>query len=368
MATTTPNYGLIKPASTDNYDITGFCNANMDKIDTQLKKSSDAAITGATFDSTVVPVQNQQLQIPMPNANQVGVSNPNLLINGDMRIAPHQSSLGYQYVIDRWLSNWPSNHGLVACTRKYSGEHFFLESIVQSVIDTGSMYHDLIQILEDQDNGYSALSGKTVTFSAQVNCTGDYSSLAIKYLDSNNTQYTASKQIPKDFQGLISVTARLPTNIHRIFVGLFCTRFLTEADVGTYHNILDAKLEIGSIATPLYPRSYAEELAMCRRYFCLLPYCNIRAVQTSTDDIYFNIILPIAMRSTTVHMGTESNDWQITNSDGSHQSGFTLTDLSVSSNASISTLAIRAHKTSHGLTDAYIGLWTVNNYVDGEIY
>jgi hypothetical protein len=42
MATTTPNYGLTKPATTDNYDIEVF-NGNADKIDTALKTIADAS-------------------------------------------------------------------------------------------------------------------------------------------------------------------------------------------------------------------------------------------------------------------------------------------------------------------------------------
>jgi len=49
MATTTTNYGLTKPATTDNYDI-AVPNANMDIIDTQMKATADGvtAITGGT--------------------------------------------------------------------------------------------------------------------------------------------------------------------------------------------------------------------------------------------------------------------------------------------------------------------------------
>lgn len=42
MATTTPNYGLIKPGDQEYYDVDAF-NANVDKIDTAMKANSDSA-------------------------------------------------------------------------------------------------------------------------------------------------------------------------------------------------------------------------------------------------------------------------------------------------------------------------------------
>ena len=49
MATTTPNLGLTKPATTDYYDI-GIHNANMDKLDTAVNgKAAKSTIRTATL-------------------------------------------------------------------------------------------------------------------------------------------------------------------------------------------------------------------------------------------------------------------------------------------------------------------------------
>ena len=53
MSTTTTNYGLIKPAATDNYDI-AVPNGNMDKIDAQLKTNADE-VTAIKVDYTRGP-------------------------------------------------------------------------------------------------------------------------------------------------------------------------------------------------------------------------------------------------------------------------------------------------------------------------
>lgn len=48
MATTTTNYGLLKPASTDTYNHLIYDNPNMDAIDAQMKLNSDHGVTPAT--------------------------------------------------------------------------------------------------------------------------------------------------------------------------------------------------------------------------------------------------------------------------------------------------------------------------------
>ncbi len=85
MATTTTNYGLTKPATTDNYDI-GVFNGNTDKVDAQMKANADAisthkadtvahmsqdqknqlasAIQSATINGAAVPKNGTALQFP----------------------------------------------------------------------------------------------------------------------------------------------------------------------------------------------------------------------------------------------------------------------------------------------------------------
>lgn len=58
MATTTTNYGLIKPAGTDKYDISVF-NGNADKIDAQMKKNADAiAAVPNTYETKANAITN----------------------------------------------------------------------------------------------------------------------------------------------------------------------------------------------------------------------------------------------------------------------------------------------------------------------
>lgn len=291
----------------------------------------------------------------------------NLLINASLQVAQHNSSAGYQYAVDRWLSNWPSSAGNISCIRRAINTQYFLESSVTSVTGTNTMYHDIVQILEDQSNGYSSLSSKTVTFSAHVNCSGDYSVLAIKYTDSSNVEHTVASPtaIPKNYEGIVSMTLQLPADIHRVTVGLLCTRFLNSSDVGTYHNIWNMKLELGSVPTAFEQRPYAEELAMCQRYCLLMNGLeNFRAVSMNSNYIEFFIPTPVSMR-TTPTLNYAPTLWAFPSS--TLQTGFTF-----GYSASVDGIKLGATKSSHGLSDGCLGFHDGTNdgkYIfDAEIY
>jgi hypothetical protein len=52
LSTTTTNYNLVKPETTENFDVSIFCNGNMDIIDTQLKTNATAA-AGTSVSATL---------------------------------------------------------------------------------------------------------------------------------------------------------------------------------------------------------------------------------------------------------------------------------------------------------------------------
>ena len=57
------------------------------------------------------------------------------------------------------------------------------------------------------------------------------------------------------------------------------------------------KIELGEIATPFSPRSYAEELAMCQRYFQLIPRIRIKTDRAPLEQ-KAPYSLPVVMRTT----------------------------------------------------------------------
>lgn len=165
-------------------------------------------------------------------------SNPNLLINGDFRVNQRgrTSYSGYVYGVDRWIGNTgsvvePQANGGVKITRTANG-------------------NGMLQRVEDWAN----LAGKTVTFSAKI--TNIIGSMRI-------TIYTGATSFRSNIissDGIVSITTELPTDIDR----LEC--FINPIEAGEF--IVEwAKLELGSVATPFVPRPYAEELALCRRFY-----------------------------------------------------------------------------------------------------
>lgn len=115
------------------------------------------------------------------------------------------------------------------------------------------------------------------------------------------------------------------------------------------------KIELGEIATPLSPRPYGEELALCQRYY--INRAIGRATQYGANDMYFQIPTSIRMRTNptigSFYIGAFLQ--------GASQTGFNVNIHDTSYNTSIGFIAT---KTAHGLTDGYL----IVNGLDAEIY
>lgn len=173
-------------------------------------------------------------------------SNPNLLINGDFRVN-QRGKTSYtsmtEYTVDRWKNSGTNivvNDDGTVTVNKISGWNFFY------------------QIIED----YQALRGKTVT-------------LTVKFKDISYTNGTPRIMVRDNVNaygrevikgaGIYSVTGTIDANATYVHVRVLYNGQAGDSDINA--TIEWAKLEIGSIATPFSPRPYAEELAMCQRYY-----------------------------------------------------------------------------------------------------
>lgn len=117
-------------------------------------------------------------------------------------------------------------------------------------------------------------------------------------------------------------------------------------------NIIKAvKLELGSVSTLANdpPADYGEQLALCQRY-CLgiLPFMFVRASSYTSSYIDFHIPVPVTMRTTP---SISVDGMALYNVTGTIQSGFTFSVPVHTRNGFL----LRATKTAHGLTDAYMG-------------
>lgn len=227
MASFTSFLNLLKknPATDgkDTFNIETMLNENWDKIDLKVEENSSAI--GQKADKTQI-------------------SNPNLLINGDFQVWQRGVSFGIiptnSYTADRW-----NNSGGSSLTEKtISGiKHI-----------TPSNSSGLLQIIEDFDG---KLSNKVVTLSVLMKANTQIR-LEVNGVSSNPlncSDYTLLK---------------FTTNIGTILNGKLPIRIRNaEFGVSTFE-IKYVKLELGDIATPFSPRPYAEELAMCQRYYEVL--------------------------------------------------------------------------------------------------
>lgn len=206
-------------------------------------------------------------------------SNPNLLINGDFQVwqrGTHFENVAVgKYQADRWQ--------VVSTNGKYL-------AIVDKVVDG-------LKITQDTSGGAS--------------CVLRY------YLEDSDFQRIKGKvcTISKSIDGVITSSRIIPTT-NKI-----------EAPAGANVTVNWVKLELGSVATPFIPRPYAEELALCQRYyesFSGLSMRNKNFGSVSQGSVDTGCFIKFAVTKRT--KPTVAYSYDIT--DGGNQSGISTSLLS----------------------------------------
>lgn len=212
--------------------------------------------------------------------NIAQLSNPNLLINGDFQVWQRGTSfnnVANQYVVDRWkLANAKANTTLVERSTDVPSGQPFNYSIHIKEDTNGNSY--LVQHFETPPKG-------VVTLSFWYKSTTGISSYIID----------AEQELH-----LLDIPA---SNVWTKITKTFEVTSLQRIEIIHYLPIGECymtgiKLEQGSIATPFVPRLYAEELALCKRYYQVISslylYCN----EYTGSISYFNgIVLATPMRT-----------------------------------------------------------------------
>lgn len=186
----------------------------------------------------------------------VNFSNPNLLINGDFKINQRgkmeyifdtTSTPTVHYSVDRWVT-----HRLLTDKNKIT----VLDNGIQLESTVENANVRIRQKLEEDMT--KQLLGKTLTFSVKI--LSDCEKVFLNILDNTNINVTNKTFLNVKSNDVLSFTFKVPINTTRL-----------EVQFGTANpNVCIAeyaKLEIGDKATPFIPRHYAEELALCQRYF-----------------------------------------------------------------------------------------------------
>ena len=197
----------------------------------------------------------------------IGVGRRNFTINGDMQVWQRGTSFtttnASYYFADRWtMGSNVSNLTVSRNTGVAVGP--FPKKNTLRMEATGASSFDLYQLYEE----WEALSNQTVTISfwyktnvevllyAVVNGIYDTVPMLARLVLLYNNLYIRH----------ISHWTQEP-QIHASF-GLWAASGIVSGD---YFEFTNYQLEIGTAATPFEHRSYGEELALCQRYFTVMP-------------------------------------------------------------------------------------------------
>lgn len=203
-------------------------------------------------------------------------SNPNLLINGDFKINQRGSSTytctKNEYTVDRWLG---SNN--LTVTKTASG--VTLSNTSTSASTT------FVQKLEEP---YSSFAGQSLTLSAKI--AGEIYFLTTTIPATEPTTATTLKT------ATISTGVSLVMNVYPNSILGFGIKLSPEATT----TLTYLKLEVGTSPTIFTPRPYAEELAMCQRYYWISTASlagNYPGYNINEQTARFIITLPTIMRT-----------------------------------------------------------------------
>ena len=221
-------------------------------------------------------------------------SNPNLLINGDFRVWQRGTEISQfantnKYTADRWICGFV-NDGKTHTFKKHANG-------IMSVEPNGG-YLKVRQVVQIPDS----IRGKKVCLSVCVRgkrTDGTKANFQIGYGTYSSGTWSkptiTPKQVSNDEWETFNIVYSLPQS-ELPYVEIYC---FTSNPI----YIKWVKLELGEVATPFVPRTYAEELAMCQRYFYALnstntgiPSLGIAVMRTSTLCLP-TIWLPVPMRA-----------------------------------------------------------------------
>ena len=181
-------------------------------------------------------------------------NNPNLFINGDFRNPVNQRKnsqyTSNNYCIDRW--------------KKWTDK--FTTSVQNGFLRNQGTWIVLLQYLEESPKLFK--KGTVFTMSAKVKCE---KTRPVKFSYYDHTSSNSIGEVcPEITVGtdwkVISHTVTVNVDIVHQNTAFCIETSWNDADTATL-DIEWIKIELGSVATPFVPRLYAEELALCKRYY-----------------------------------------------------------------------------------------------------
>ena len=241
----------------------------------------------------------------------IGGGRKNVLINGDFKISQrgnYTSSTAVTddaYYIDRWKMRESGTaitiqHDKNISITEAGADGIKTNAIKIDITSSASGYWALRQVVED----YAAVSGQTVTFSCWVRGVGP--KVFFRLWSIGNIGH--GHALTEDWQ-LYTETFSLPAFTQAADSSNGCVITIgnyAEANVYNHTNdwcqIALFQVEIGRSPTPFEFRTYAEELALCQRYFLVWPPRSggIPAwpMYTGSNQASAHVWIPHTMRTT----------------------------------------------------------------------
>lgn len=193
----------------------------------------------------------------------------NLLINSDFRNPVNQrAQTSYSgkniYTIDRW--------------RMYNGTLDVLDGYIKFT-NNGDDYTTLTQVLENTlpENDYVlSFKIKSVTGTIEVYANINNAGVLVGTISENTSEFVFNFNSP---------------TLNMIWISL---------PIGASIELEYIKLEQGSVATPLVPRPYGEELALCQRYYLIMVKTSMIITRQRFDSnisYYSGFVLPNEVRT-----------------------------------------------------------------------
>jgi hypothetical protein len=209
----------------------------------------------------------------------------NFLINGCMRVSQRGKTFSPAGGSEMTLDRWRVSHDATAVTvsqDESATSPVYNSNIMRMLLTTkGGSFSDfaVINALESIDSYF--LTGKTVTFSAYLRRNAAFNAGSFRmtiysgtgvdepFVTTGRVEAVLTipySDIPADNSWkLFSITAAIATDKRQ--VGCVFRLNDTATPDGSHIDIAKSQLEIGAVATPLEFRPFAEELALCQRYY-----------------------------------------------------------------------------------------------------
>ena len=216
------------------------------------------------------------------NTNKVNqLSNPNLLINGDFQVWQRGTEFTNPrgYTADRWFLD-----GDTSPTAKKTENGI---TIATGVVGTWSNFYYTFE-----DNIFNKLVGKKLTLTFKTSTSTN--DVALVWCNGQNSEgyevyHVREQGFANGTQDTFSVTFEVKQKTTKNQVGIQ----LKSDKAGRTIELMWVKLELGEKTTPIIPRNYGEELALCQRYY---QTHTPGGVANATNCLAIMSRLPVIMR------------------------------------------------------------------------